>query len=451
MKALARIAYLLLLAILLQACYTTGKLVRIADDFAAKGNYDEAATYYYNALLKKPRNSHAQLGLRSNGQLVLNEKFATFSRLVLEQKIEEAMKQYDYAAKLAANTERVGVKLSWAYEYDEVYEDIKQEYLETLFNDALIFMNNKKYDLAEKQFERMAYYDSAYSGLSVLRLHTVLEPLYEKGIKQMAAARYEDAFRTFSRLCEIDDGFKDVKQRREEASAKATTKVGLLPVQNLTRYTGIEAGFDQILAQRIKPGSSFLHIMSADVLKPVLEKRGFTSLKTDTTVWQAAKSISLRYALYMEIIYFTDTSGQTQKEERTAYEAVTENVPNPYTGMYTYISKFKKITYLDSKEYRKVACRIRFRLLDLQSSRLLVEEILDLEKSDTRHAYVYNGKVNNLYEHLPKDNQMPPPDQEWRERFYKSSRVLLTSADLAKELQAEAAAIVIKKIAPWLN
>lgn len=447
-----RIIYLFFCcAVLLQACNTTGKLLRMADGFAAKGKYDEAATYYYNALLKKPRNSHAQLGLRSNGQLVLNEKFAAFSRLVLEQKIEQAMRQYDYAGKYAANAEGAGVKLSWAYEYDEVYEEIKQEYLETLFNEALQLMNNKKYDLAEKQFERMAYYDSTYSGLSVLRLHTVLEPLYEKGLKQLAAARYEDAFRTFSRLCDIDDGFKDVKQRREEASAKATTKFGLLPAQNHSRYTGIESGFDQILAQRIKPGSSFLHIMGADALKPVLEKRGFTSLKTDTTVWQAAKSISLRYALYLEILHFADTSGQTQKEERTAYEAVTENVPNPYTGMYTYISKFKKITYLDSREYKKVTCRIRFMLLDLQNSSLLAEETLELEKSDTKHAYVYNGKINNLYEHLPKDNQMPPPDQEWRERFYNSNRALLTSADLTKELQTEAAAIVLKKISPWLK
>lgn len=423
----------------------------MADEYQAKGNYEEAATYYYNALLKNRKNSSAARGLQQNGQLVLNDKFTTFSRMVVDNQIEDAMKQYRYAEKYAANAAEVGVVLSWPYEYAEVYEDIKQEYINTLFDQALVLMNNKKYDMAEKRFEQIATYDSAYKDVSVLRMHTVLEPLYNRGLRQLQTGKYQDAFKTFNKLCSVDEQFKDVKKRRDEAGAKATVKLGILPVHNLTVQTEEEAALNAALHAQVKTGVSFLSLVHSDELKPVLEKRGFTKLGTEAMVMEAAKSVGLQYAIWVVIHEIKDSVEKKEMVERTAYEAVTENIPNPYTGTYTYISKFKKINYRDSYESRMVSYKVSYALYRISDQTKLTSEEIVLQKSDQVHRYFYNGKINNLYENLPVDNQMPPPNQEWRERFTNSHRQLLPKEALLKELQLDLLSRVNKAVSIYIK
>lgn len=437
--------------LLFAACATSSKYTRTGDQFRAKGNHDEASAYYYNALLKNRKNEKARSGLLQSGQVVLNEKFATFSKLVVDQKIEESMKQYGYAEKYAANAKSVGVDLAWPYEYEEVYEDIKQEYLGKLFDDALIMMNNRKYDLAEKQFERIATYDSSYQNVSVLRLHTVLEPLYNKGIRQLQTGKYPEAYKTFTRLMEIDDQFKDVKARKEEAAAKATSKVGIFPVQNLSASPGEENAIADMLNKRVKAGASFISLIPSDEIKRVIETRGFTTLPDQHTTLQAAKSVGLQYVIRVVLESASDSLEKAEKKERPAYEAFTENIPNPYTGTYTYISKFKKITYLDTYEARTVKYKVALYILRVADGATLFTENYTLEKKDQVHAYSYNGKVNNLYETLPADNQMPPPNQEWRERFFNDKRKLLGKDELSRELILDLADQVNKAVALYIK
>jgi hypothetical protein len=80
--------------ILVVACNPSAKLVKQGDAKREAGNNDDASTYYYNALLRKPSNQQAKDGLAISAQKVLDEKFVNFNRLVVENNINEAMKAY---------------------------------------------------------------------------------------------------------------------------------------------------------------------------------------------------------------------------------------------------------------------------------------------------------------------------------------------------------------------
>src|SRR6186713_2348163 len=88
-------------AVILFSCNPSNKLTKEGDRVYANKQYEDATSFYYNALLKNPKNKRAQAGLQQSAQLVLNQKFSDFRKLVLDNKIEEAIKQYQYSEAFA--------------------------------------------------------------------------------------------------------------------------------------------------------------------------------------------------------------------------------------------------------------------------------------------------------------------------------------------------------------
>ena len=168
--------------LLLASCSKQHAVLKQANASSKAGDFNEAATLYYNVLLKDKNNADAKQGLTVNGQQVIADKFAKFSKQVIENKIEDALKTYRFAKQYAANAAKVGVLLNWPTEYNEVYEDIKQEYIINKHTQAINLMQQRQFENAEKIFEQMALFDSSYTEVSVLRPATVIEPIYKSAV-----------------------------------------------------------------------------------------------------------------------------------------------------------------------------------------------------------------------------------------------------------------------------
>ena len=150
---------ILFLVSVFAACTTANKLVKQGNAKAEQLQYEEASTYYYNALLRKPEHAGAKAGLSVSAQKVLDEKFVNFNKLVVENNIDEAMKAYKNAENYSNTSKSVGAPLRWPTEYDEIYIDIRAEYISKLYDEALVQMKDKRYELAEQTFERIGNLD----------------------------------------------------------------------------------------------------------------------------------------------------------------------------------------------------------------------------------------------------------------------------------------------------
>jgi tetratricopeptide (TPR) repeat protein len=158
---LKKIVYLLLL-FSLWACDATKPFMHQAQIDMQDKNYNEAANNYYNILLLKPGNTEAKQGLKSSAQFVLDGKFEKFSQLVIENKVPDAVKQYQYNQKYYNRVKSVCAEINWPSIYNEVYEDIKDEYIAKIHYNSLELINQKKYEKAEEQFTQLAELDSTY-------------------------------------------------------------------------------------------------------------------------------------------------------------------------------------------------------------------------------------------------------------------------------------------------
>ncbi len=182
-----------------------------------------------------------------------------------------------------------------------------------------------------------------------------------------------------------------------------------------------------------------MNIIGADEIAAILTKRGWTEVSHEDKAAEAAKSIGIHYALFVTIIEVIDSVQKGEKAERVAYESFTEDILNPYTGTYSYISKFKKVTYEDSYQARILRYDASYSLISSADGKSLVSDKLEVEKKDELHRYIYKGNSNNLYKDPPKDNVLPAVDYEWRAGFNQTRTRLIDKDMLARELNRDLA------------
>jgi tetratricopeptide (TPR) repeat protein len=440
----------MLFVALLCACNPQAKLVKQAHVQSEAGQYDEAAKLYYNILLNDQKNKDAKAGLKLNGQKVLADKFAKFSKQVIEGRIDEALRTYYYAQGFANNTAKVGVMLDWPHEYDEVYEDIKQEYTQQQYDVAIEYIKARKYEQAEKVFEQIAVYDSSYKNVSVLRLNTVLEPLYNQGLEQYKAGKYKDAYYTFKKVAQIDDQYKDALKLRNQAQTQATQLVGVFPVYYQASAKNFEGNtFNlsiKVADELSKLQGAYVKIANAKNLHKELENRGFVNINKAELAVEAGKSNNLSYVLLIEMDSFGYVKSPLQTYQRDAYESVTENILNPYTRTYSSISKFKKVQYTDKSEGQFLYMRVHYRLIDVKTGYVLYSNTLVEQRNDELHIASYNGNAANLYPSLPEGNYLPHVSEEWRSMFSNPRKQLLPTSGLYQAAIEKLSNQIVKEV-----
>lgn len=433
------------------ACNPVAKMVKEGDLKRQAGLHEDASTYYYNALLRKPKNVKATQGLEISAQEVLNEKFTNFNKLVVENNVDEAMKAYKNAERYNETAASVGVKLRWPTEYDEVYIDIRAEYISKLYDEALVLMNTKRYEQAEKTFERIAALDTNYRGITVLRINTVLEPLYRNGQLQMSQGKYKQAYQTFTKIVQQDDSYKDAKKLKDEAIDKATTTVGLLPAQ-YTGTTETAPQLDQYIGERLMQHSfAYVKIQDAASVKKILDNRGWGNLSDVAKAVEAGRNIGMKYVVLVEVQQIEYKESPTTTEQKNAYEAFSENILNPYTGTYSAITKFRKVSYDDTYEQRSYNMVLSYKLIATADGKVILSDVIRPSLKDEQHQLVYKGNIANIYEELPTGNYLPPVNQAWRELFTNVKRPALTKTQLATETQRQAARQVAEAVSAFFK
>lgn len=189
----------------------------------------------------------------------------------------------------------------------------------------------------------------------------------------------------------------------------------------------------------MKSSLAYVQLIGSKSLKTSLESRGWQSLTDLERAKEAAQTLGLNYFMYVQLVDYVDSFYQIKSEPTDAYEAFTANILNPYTGTYSYITKFKKVTFFDS--YQKQLLRYKFRvmLVNNNTNSIMYNDLIHINKDDEAHEFSFKGDPNNLYRELPNGAYVPQQDAEWREQFIKAKRALVPKSILLSEAQRDIA------------
>jgi hypothetical protein len=428
---------LLLFLFLLQlmACDSSLKFIQIADKHATDGNYSDAADNYYTAFFINPKNTKAKLGLQKNAQMVLDAKFSAFGKLIVSGDNEDALRQYNYCKDYFNNLKNVGVDLNWQLLYDQLYEETKQEFIGKQYEIGLGLIKENKFDKAELAFDRILEFDSSYKNISVLRIQSVVAPLYNQGLKYMEVKNYKAAYKVFGQVASFDNTFKQTMQLLNESLQKASLPIAAILVNKKKLNNQEDSIFYQLLLDRLRNSKNpFLKIIDRNSLENQLKEKAFdlNEITAAETASKAGKLIGAKYFLLIDVneIIFDEMKPTTTVE--TAYESFSQRVVNE-TGDAQSVIKFKKVNYKETKQYQKASAKVRYQLVSVQSGQIVSSEVFSDEAFDA-HVYArFDGNKDNLYPNLPAGNFMPQAPKEWTDKFYELNRNLESLQSLANK------------------
>ncbi|MES2381335.1 MAG: CsgG/HfaB family protein [Bacteroidota bacterium] len=429
-----KIIILMFVACFFISCDSSLKYVKAADKMATQGNYSDAADNYYTALLTNPSNAKAKQGLQKNAQLVLDAKFSSFAKLVVEGSNEEALRQYNYCNDYFQNVKNVGIELNWPTMYNQLYTETKQEFISKQYDIGLGLMKENKFDKAEFAFNKILEFDSSYKNVSVLRVQTIIEPLYEQGLKYIEAQNYKAAYKSFGQVAQFDASYKSTLQLIDISLKQASLPIAVVLSSKATYDNYQDVSFYQQLVARIsKSTNPFLKVIDRNNIDKLLKEQelGMTGIIDAEAASKAGKLIGAKYFLLVDVsqVNFDELVPTTSNE--IAYESYSERVYDHATGLTQSVIKFKKVNYKETKQYRKVDARVAYQLVSVQSGQVVSAEVFSSEQADA-HAYArFNGNTDNLYPSLPAGNYLPSAPTEWKEKFSELNRPLESKQNLA--------------------
>jgi tetratricopeptide (TPR) repeat protein len=424
--------------LLLVSCNPGKKFMKQGNEQFEIGNVDGAANLYYNVLLVQPNNLEAQQALYKSGNQVLQGKFMMFSKYVVANEADLSVKQYLYCKKYFDRCKAVGVMLDWPSMYDPIYEDIKNEYISKKYDEGVKYIRSNKYAEAEKMFADIALIDSSYNKATALRLKSIIEPLFQHGIKMKNEANYKEAYRDFNKVLDLDPTYKNAADLRQEVILKASLDIGVMPVQNQTKIQGFDVRLYQLLVSSLQQNKSpFLKVVDRGAIESALREQAF-GLKDIIDAESAAKVgklIGLEYVLLTAMTELVYDDDGIMLDSIIAYNAITESTPskNP-TDIPQSITRFKKVSYLDVHQKRKLVMAMAYQLVSAQTGQIVSSESIKEELFDEFHSCSYAGNLNTLYPELPAGNTMPSKPVEFREQFNQVKRDIRSKEDLTREL-----------------
>lgn len=464
-KSPSTLFLILIFAGLFNACSSSKSFLNKGQQLEEAGLYEEAADFYYIALLKNASNVDAKIGLKKNAQKVLDDKFAKFYQAHGADQFKAAVIFYVEAKDYKEKIEQF-VRLDEAAYYKGYYEEAKGSYLRELYEEARNFMEDGKYEQADNNLKEIAKWDSSYGDINTLSKVSTVEPKYQEALAAMDINNYIKAYLIFNEIIEIKGkNYKESAQLRDECLSKAMQSLAVLPFENQSDAS-LEVSdnfYGRIVQKLLATNNDFLRLTDRRNMNQLIEeqKLGLSGLIDERTAASAGKLLGAKLVLIGKIIQYEEMPGRIALEEKQGFLRVNRRLYNKQGGFYYNDVGWDKVYYQEATGASLVKANFEFQLISSETGEILVGDVFSIEKRDQVNYATFDGPHRDLFAgKWESKTRMSPNDliynsipqkQALDRQLMSRQRNLRAVEDLKWEIIDEIADLTAKKIDAYLK
>jgi hypothetical protein len=412
-----RIATLLLIVLTLSACNGSKHFSKLAAKQEAAGLTTEAANSYYISLQKKRNNLDAQIGLKKNGQLVLNNMLGEFAKQKNFGSKKEAVYAYLEALDYRDKINNVGIELLLADFYEADYRQVKEAYLSELYDKGTTLLEEEKYAEAETEFNEIRKLDPNYKDTKALGDIAYLEPLYAAANSAIEGEKYREAYNKLSLVIDRKADYKNARALKKMSLAKGTYTIAMLPFENGSGTQGLDA---KVSAYTLEAMSSikdpFLKVVDREHMQAILQeqKLQLSGVVDDATAVHVGELVGAQAILTGTVLSYGQNQGQLRNKTRSAFQAFQVKKLNPTDGKYYMETNYRPVNYTEYYNANSCTVSFQYKLISLKTGEVLKSEIITREVSDEVLYGKFDGDVNTL---VPANGSNPNLNNNDRRTF----------------------------------
>lgn len=390
----------LAVVILLPGCGGAQSLAKRGDKMVEAGHYNEAADFYYQALTRNRNNLRARMGMIDAGQKSLNDRLDRFNRTNNMGQFRDAVNQYREAEAYHLKIRRVGVDLNIPDHYTQDYNRSKEIVLEELYDEAMVLMEEGRYEQANALLKEVKELDPNYRDAQDLSDVAFSKPLYLQGKVALENGAYRMAYDYFEQILQRTPNFKDTQSLQQEALAKGRTTVAIVPFENVSNEVNVEKRMSAyVLDELSRIPDPFLRFVDRGDMDKIIEEQqlSLSGIFNDETAIQVGELLGAQAIITGKVLEYKTFQGRPQSTRKTGYEGYQVQRRSPETGAIYYETRYKPVSYTEYSAANSVLITFQYKLLSLETGEVMVSRIIERESKDAVNYAAYDGNAAMLY------------------------------------------------------
>lgn len=375
--------FTVVLLLTLSSC-SGGKAVLREAHTLEQGGLPTKAYEKYEEAYRQYDKAEGLVGMRRIAQAEVNRKFSEAQAQCLRGNYESALQLFEEAFRYAASKSDLEIQApaSAASQQSSCLVD----YVNYLYGQAETAFKEERYDEAMLLIRKLRIYDRNNKNAEYLELLSRIYPAYNKGIKAMELGLYREAFQYFDEVSELDAGFRDVMQLREESLKKSKFTIAYIPIRKDKMDDALETSISGAVKQQIlELKSPFVELLERERLEQMLQEQmnGMSAAFDERTVIEAGKLTGARYIITGEVIEYEHKVAPQRGYERKAFLGPTV--------------ASKKVKYTEYRLGRGLDAAFKFQILDAETGRVYASEIIPFSDRDNVVWSDFEGDYTRLY------------------------------------------------------
>ncbi|MFA5648294.1 MAG: hypothetical protein WC951_08265 [Bacteroidales bacterium] len=443
-------------ALIFSGC-ASKRLAKRGLKFEQAGMYEMAADFYYQSVVAKSSNVDAVIGLKKNGQRLLDEKSLRVQKSYFNSNDRETVYAYIDAKNYYDKIKTTGISLILSETTQQYYQEAKPRYLETIFYDARLLLDEEKFKESELKFAEIKEIDPNFDGVDDLMKISKSEPLYRQGKKFLESKIYRKAYSSFNTIVTDFGLYKDAKDLRDEALLKAqlTIAIGkvITKVPNTEASLLVEGSLSSAVGSITSPFVKLVDIKNT--AEYIDQQRLGISMGSDIKVGQmlVAKAI-----LTATVIRFEVLEGRMQTNEKRGYIKKTVTYKDKQTGEERKVIEYDKVNYTEVSKINSSGVSIQYQLTSTETAEVLLSNVITIHKSDALNYAQYKGDSKNLVpghweqlnKKLPKDRvDDNPNDVRHLQRLLNAEKEIKSAHQLKTEALTDFSAQLARQVSAY--
>ncbi|WP_439184356.1 hypothetical protein [Carboxylicivirga taeanensis] len=370
-----------------------------AQKFDEAGLYTDAASLYFKSLSANKNNIDAKLGLQRTGQLVLEDKIDAFKSKYNNGSAKDAVYAYREAENYFKQLASLGVKLILPEEQKEYYQEVKDRYLDILYQQSMKALSLDEFVTAEAQLKEIISIDKNFKDAQSQWVIAKYEPVYRHGNQLMLSQQYRSAYDRFSTINKATKGYKNSIELQTQCLDEATVTIAVLPFgykyRGSRNYTTMMK--ERVVSELSQLKSPFYKIISDEAINSV---PGWTQTKDQAMALKYARhqgdNFEAKAILAARIDNYQKMAGKLNKNEKRGYLKQTVEVINPQTKVKEQKVKYTKVRYYEFEQENTVSISLNYELNRVDRDELAFADNFYGSKKDHIHYARFDGDYKKL-------------------------------------------------------
>jgi len=356
------------------------------------GMYELAADMFYQSMLKNPKNIDAAIGLKTNGQRLLDDKILAVHQAYSAGNDKETVYKFLDTKAYRDKVNATGVQISYPQRTEDYFTEAKPRYLSKLYDEARILLDEENFSDAEKLFAEIKSIDPSYQGVDEHMKISKCEPLYREGSTYLENGSFRRAYANFNRIILDHGSYKDSKYLRDEALEKGMVTIAIAPVKSKHRISStllslLEGKISHELTSLNNPFVKVVDIKNTEI---------FLSQQQRGNNVEAGQLLAARALLSGNVVNLSKTEGDLRKEEKRGYLKEEYSVKDKTTGETRKQYRYHKVTYFEYIQENSVEVSFQYQLSSTETGSVLISDLVNSSDEDKIHYATFEGNSENL-------------------------------------------------------